>query len=277
MYKTAYLTDKGLKREINEDALLVADACGLFVVADGMGGHDRGEVASRMVVESFKQMLCAEEDSTITYADMDDDSDETIPYFEDDDEDATVAYGDDMDRKAQLYDKLNQVVEASTRKIVSYTKEKGLSGQVGTTVAGVYQLENEAEMALFHLGDSRVYRIRSSKIERLTTDHSKYEQMKQSGKYSEEALSKVKRNSITKAIGNFKVIPLELSYVSLEKDDIYILCSDGVSDLTHASELLKIIESQKNNLEKAVIEIKNLVYERGAKDNLSIIIFRYEP
>ena len=277
MYRTAYLTDKGLKREINEDALLVADACGLFVVADGMGGHERGEVASRMVVESFKEMLCSEEDSTITYTDMDKDNDETVPYFADEDEDATVAYGDEMNSKAHLCDKLNQVVETSTRKIVTYTKEKRLSGQIGTTLVGVYKLQDEEEMALFHLGDSRVYRIRNSKIERLTTDHSKYEQMEQSGKYTEEALSKVKRNSITKAIGNFKVIPLELSYIALQRDDIYILCSDGVSDLTHASELLKSIETQKNTLKKAVIEIKNLVYERGAKDNLSIIIFRYEP
>ena len=130
-------------------------------------------------------------------------------------------------------------------------------------------------MALFHLGDSRAYRIRNKKIEKLTTDHSKYEQMKRSGKYSEEQLSKVNRNSITKAIGNFKMMPLEINYVELKKEDIYILCSDGISDLTHAKEMLEIIEKNKSSLENALSKIKNLVYERGAKDNLSIIIFRY--
>jgi protein phosphatase len=274
MYRTAYLTDKGLKRKINEDALLVADACGLFVVADGMGGYERGEIASRIVVENFKEMLCFEEDSTLTYADMD--NEETIPYFEDEDEEETIAYGDEMNSKAHLCDKLNQVVEVSTRKIMTYTREKRLSGQIGTTLAGLYKLRDEEEMALFHLGDSRVYRIRKHKIECLTTDHSKYEQMKQSGKYTEKELLKVNRNSITKAIGNFKVIPLEMSYIQLQKDDIYILCSDGVSDLVDDFELLKLVESEQSDLNKVVVQLKNIVYERGAKDNLSIIIFIYE-
>ena len=275
MYKTAYLTDAGLKRKINEDALLVAEACNLFVVADGMGGHDKGEVASRMVVESFKQMLCADEDATISYCDENDD-DETVPYFEnEEDEDATVAYNDDFEKKSQLEATLNRVIEISTNKIKTYAKEKVLSGQIGTTVVGLYKLKDEEQMALFHLGDSRAYRIRDTKIEKLTTDHSKYEQMKQSGKYNEEELSKINRNSITKAIGNFKVMPLEINYVELKKEDIFMLCSDGVSDLTHAKELLEMIKEENGNLENVVSNIRKLVYERGAKDNLSIIVFKY--
>jgi len=275
MYKTAYLTDVGLKRKVNEDALLVAEACNLFVVADGMGGHDKGEVASRMVVESFQQMLCADEDSTVTYSD-EGDEDETIPYFDENHEDATVAYNDSFEKKNQLNATLNRVIELSTNKIKTYAKEKLFSGQIGTTVVGLYKLKDEDEMALFHLGDSRVYRVRDATIEKLTTDHSKYEQMKQSGKYNEKELAKVNRNSITKAVGNFKVMPLEISYISLKSQDIYILCSDGVSDLTHAKELLLMIEKEKNNLKNVIFNIKKLVYERGAKDNLSIIVFKYE-
>ena len=100
--------------------------------------------------------------------------------------------------------------------------------------------------------------------------------MKQSGKYTKEQLSKVNRNSITKAIGNFRVMPLEINYIELKKDDIYVVCSDGISDLTHASELLNIILEEQNNLDNATIRIKKLVYERGAKDNLSMIVFRYK-
>jgi len=274
MYNTAYLTDTGLKRKINEDALLVAEACNLFVVADGMGGHDKGEVASRIVVESFKQILCADEDSTISYCD-ENDEDETIPYFDDNDEDVTMAYNDNFKQKTQLEANLNKVIETSTNKIKTYAKERVLSGQIGTTVVGLYKLKDEEQMALFHLGDSRAYKIRDTKIEKLTTDHSKYEQMKRSGKYSEEQLSKVNRNSITKAIGNFKVMPLEIKYTDLKKEDIFILCSDGVSDLTHAHELLEMVEKEKNNLGNIVESIKKLIYKRGAKDNLSIIIFKY--
>lgn len=275
MYKIAHLSDVGLKRNVNEDALLVADACGLFVVADGMGGHDRGEVASRMVVESFKEMLCADEDSTITYCD-ETDEDETVPYFDDeDDDDATIAYDDDLESRSKLEAVLNNVIENSTHKIRTYAQERKLSGQIGTTVVGLYKVKNEEEMALFHLGDSRVYKIRDEKIEKLTVDHSKYEQMKQRGKHSEEELSKVNRNSITKAVGNFKVMPLEINHIDLKKDDIYILCSDGVSDLIHASELCAFIKEEKHSLENVVERIKKLVYERGAKDNLSIIVFKY--
>jgi len=274
MYKIAYLTDKGLKKKNNEDALLVTESCGLFVVADGMGGHDRGEVASRIVVESFQKILSNDEDSTVTYCD-DMDEDETIPYLIDEDEDATIAYHDDYESREKTNNILNSIIEVSTKKIVTYSKEKMLSGQIGTTVVGLYKLKDEETMALFHLGDSRAYRIRKNQIVKLTNDHSKYELMKQSGKYSEEELSKVNRNSITKAVGNFKVMPLEISYVDLESEDIYILCSDGVSDLVHAHELLTVLEEEEN-FENAVNQVKNLVYERGAKDNLSIIIFKYE-
>ena len=272
MYKTAYLTDVGLKRNENEDALLVADACGLFVVADGMGGHARGEIASRMVVESFRQMICMDEDSTVTYSYREIDDEETIPYLFDDNDDATIAYAD----RSRLNNTLNSVVETSTHKIMTYAEEKSIKSPIGTTIVGLYRIKNEEEMALFHLGDSRAYRVRDKEIKRLTTDHSKYEKMKQSGRYSKEELSKVSRNSITKAVGNFRAMRLDISYLELEEGDIYLLCSDGVSDLLHAKELLEIIESSKNSLDKAVLHIKELVYERGAKDNLSIILFSYK-
>jgi protein phosphatase len=148
-------------------------------------------------------------------------------------------------------------------------------GQIGATVVGLYKLEAEEKMALFHLGDSRAYRIRDSKIEQITVDHSKYEKMKQSGRYTEEELSRVSRNSITKAIGNFKEIPLEINYIDIKSNDIYFLCSDGVSDLCSKDELLQIILKEPRDLEKSVNHIKNLVYERGAKDNLSMIVFSY--
>jgi protein phosphatase len=276
MYKVAHVIDIGLRKENNEDALLIDDTIGLFVVADGMGGHERGEVASRIVIDSFKEALSKDEDSTITYSNDESDEDETVPYMiENYDEDETIAY-DDFNSEVYVNNILNSVVERATQKIVTYVKDKKIAGQIGTTVVGMYQIKDEEKMAVFHLGDSRAYRIRDKNIVKLTTDHSKYEQMKQSGKYTKEQLSKINRNSITKAIGNFRVMSLEINYCRLQKDDIYIVCSDGISDLTHASELLEIILKEQNNLSRATNRIKNLVYERGAKDNLSMIVFRYK-
>jgi len=274
MYSVGYIIDKGLKKENNEDALLIDDSIGLFVVADGMGGHERGEVASHIVIDSFKEVLLKDEDSTITYSSDEFDEDETISYMLNEDEDETVAY-DEFNSEIYVNNILNSVVELSTQKILNYVKEKQIAGQIGTTVVGLYHVKDEDRMAVFHLGDSRAYRIRDNTIVKLTVDHSKYEKMKQSGNYTPEQLSKVNRNSITKAIGNFRVMPLEINYIDLKREDIYIVCSDGISDLTHASELLEIIQEEKNNLEKATIRIKNLVYERGAKDNLSMIVFIY--
>jgi protein phosphatase len=275
MYSVAHIIDIGLKKENNEDAILIDDRVGLFVVADGMGGHERGEVASRIVVDSFKEAFSNDEDSTITYSNEDAfDDDETVPYMLNEEDDETVAY-DEFNDEIYINNILNSVVEHSTKKIVNYVKERRIAGQIGTTVVGLYQIKDVERMAVFHLGDSRAYRIRDNSIVKLTVDHSKYEQMKQSGKYTSEQLAKVNRNSITKAIGNFRVMPLEINYFTLKKEDIYIVCSDGVSDLVHASELLEIITKEINNLDKATIRIKNLVYERGAKDNLSMIVFRY--
>jgi len=261
MYKIAYLTDTGLKRKINEDTLLVANLCNLFVVTDGMGGHEKGEVASKIVVDSFQQTLCQNKDLNR----IDSNQDETIAYE-----------NREFNNKNTLNKKLNNIIGIATEKIKTYTRKNYISGHIGTTVVGLYKHNKEEEMALFHLGDSRAYRIRDGKIKRLTTDHSKYEKMKQSGRYSKEELSKVNRNSITKAIGNFKVMSLEIKYIDLKEKDIYILCTDGVSDLTHASELLEIIVERESNLNEATLEIRKLIYERGAKDNLSMIIFQYK-
>ena len=275
MYSIAQITDAGLQRSENEDSILVAKECGLFVVSDGMGGHARGEVASQIIVDTFHEVLCPNHDETESYEIHSVDDDETVPYMSDDfDDDETITYENDEWEKSSLNQTLNRVVELSTKKIAEYARTKLTNGQIGATVVGIYSVEEKGEIAVFHLGDSRAYRIRNRDIEKLTVDHSKYEKMKQSGKYSEEELSKVGRNSITKAIGNFQAIPLEINYYDLQKGDILFLCSDGVSDLSHAQELLTIILEEKS-LDDAVNRIKNLVYQRGAKDNLSMIVLRY--
>lgn len=257
MFKVAKLTDPGLKRSINEDSILVDETHGLFVVSDGMGGHERGEVASQMIVDCFYGSLI----------EMDDD--ETIPFWDEDDENT------EEDRKKDLNSKLNNIINNSSEKMISYSTKNAIKTQMGATVVGMYKLEGTEEMSIFHLGDSRAYRIRDYKIERITTDHSEYEEKKSSGKYSEEELSQIGRNKITKAVGNFKAISLEINYTTLFKKDIYLLCSDGVSDLCSDEELLHMVLKEKDNFDDACNQIKKLVHDRGAKDNLSLIIFMY--
>ena len=173
-------------------------------------------------------------------------------------------------------ERLNRIIIQSTNRITNYAQSNSIDGNIGATVVGVKKIDNRDEIVVFHLGDSRAYRIRDYRIDRITKDHSQYEEMRSLGIYSERELAEVGRNRITKAVGNFRVFPLEINYMSLEDNDLYLLCSDGVSDLCEDEELLDIVMQEQSDLERVCINIKELVYQRGAKDNLSMIIFRYK-
>jgi len=250
MFICSSLTDVGLKREVNEDSILVDEVNSLFVVSDGMGGCERGDVASQMIVNTFYE----------AFNNLDDESTQSGL----------------VEKIIDLNNKLNQIILLSTNKIMDYAKNHSIEGRVGATVVGIKKIEGKDEIVVFHLGDSRAYRVRNYKIDRITKDHSQLEEMKSLGSYSEKELAKVNRSRITKAVGNFKVFSLEINYLELEDDDFYILCSDGVSDLCEDEELLDILMQEQNNLDKVCMNIKELVYQRGAKDNLSMIIFKYK-
>ena len=245
MYNVSFLTDVGLVRDHNEDAILVNQQLHLFIIADGMGGHEKGEVASHLLLESF----------------LDERMPSMIPKK---DEDATVVPSLGIDAQ------LNYCVQKATEKIYQYAKEKEIEGIIGTTVVGVKYVEQIRAWALFHLGDSRAYLYRQGALRQLTIDHSKHEEMKRSNK-SDQEIEKSGKNIVTKAIGNFNAFDLEIQYIVPKMKDILLLCSDGVTDLCTNDELLRLIIQYKQNLDLLCMQIKNLVYTRGAKDNLSII------
>jgi protein phosphatase len=250
MFIYSSLTDMGLKRTNNEDSLWVDESHGLFVVSDGMGGYERGEVASEIIIDTFRDFFDSDDESTLP--------------------------GLVEEEVESLDERLNRIIIQSTNRIINYAQSNSISGNIGATVVGVKKIDNRDEIVVFHLGDSRAYRVRDYRIDRITKDHSQYEEMRSLGIYSERELEEVGRNRITKAVGNFRVFPLEINYMSLEDNDLYLLCSDGVSDLCEDEELLDIVMQEQSDLERVCINIKELVYQRGAKDNLSMIIFRYK-
>lgn len=231
-------TDKGLKRDKNEDMILIKD--NLFVISDGMGGHKRGEVASRMVIESLKR---------VNY----------YNFFK-------------KDKKEYIEIILNKSIEEAHKNIKRYATKSYIKSIIGATVAGIYSSDLcNNKIAIFHLGDSRVYLVRENKISQITVDHSKYEELKRTGRYNEKQLSKIGKNMITKAISNHRFYSLDIKFMEYKKDDIYLICSDGVSDLC-SNEDLKNIITNSNSLKSACEKIKETVYNRGAKDNLSLIL-----
>ena len=228
MFNSEGFTDKGLKRDNNEDMILIKD--NLFVISDGMGGHEKGEVASRMVIDSMKRIDYYDIDIKSNYAEY-------------------------------IKNTLNNSIKEAHKNITKYAIRSNIKTIMGATVAGLYKSNLYSDkIAIFHLGDSRVYRIRDNIIKQLTIDHSQYEDMKRSGKYSQKELDMVGKNRITKAVGNFIFSNLEINFFKYKKGDIYIVCSDGVSDLCTNEELEKAVNSS-SSLKVACQKIKDIVYE----------------
>ena len=247
MFNVSFLTDVGLKREHNEDSILVDKESGTFIVADGMGGHEKGEVASKILVDTFLSLP-----SHTIQVNLGSEDDTVVPSH-------------------SLDDELNHYIDISSQKMIDYANQKEITSIIGTTVVGVKFVPNIQAWALFHLGDSRAYLFNENSLLQLTIDHSKHEAMRQKN-IDEDEIKKTGKNVITKAVGNFKPYKLDIQYITAKKGNILLLCSDGVSDLCSRDELLLLMIQYKNNLDFLCTQIKNLVYTRGAKDNLSVIV-----
>lgn len=239
------ISDKGLKRKYNEDSILINDDLNLYVVADGMGGHSSGDVASKIVVNELKEEF----------------------------ENTTIVNFSSKEETVNFYTKLlNKMIMNAREKIVKYATINKIK-TIGTTVVGAL-INNRYNMAIiFHLGDSRAYFINELQCYQITTDHSKIEEMKQNGATQEE-LENVGKNIITKAIGNFEYFQLEINIVDLKKDDCIFLCSDGVSNYV-SSMLLHEKYLKDDDLNTICDNLKQHIYTKGANDNLSMIFFEY--
>ena len=242
-FTSYYLSDVGLKREINEDSVLINKEKNLFLVADGMGGYEIGEIASNIVVETFEQEILKNRFLNIT-------NEEHLPIL------------------------LQGFIEKITEEIITYAKEHNIKSNIGSTLVGIYKNSVIKNLSIFHLGDSRVYRIRNNNMEQLTKDHTLYEEKKKEASLTKEELEKINKNKLSRAIGNFKAFNIEVSFQKLENNDIFIICSDGVYNFIKKKDLLNIIFNSKD-INKALEEIKTIVYSNGARDNLSLIVTQY--
>ncbi len=251
MFNLVFFTDTGLKRAHNEDSILIDKKSSTFIIADGMGGHEKGEIASRIVAECF---IRQNSDKSTEETENLRDNDTLVP--------------DNSTEK-----ELNHNIHVASRKMQEYVAENGIDGTIGSTVVGVKYITNIQAWALFHLGDSRAYLFKNNSLLQLTTDHSKHEELKRKN-VSKEEIEKSGKNIITKAVGNFNPFPLEIQYISTLPQDILFLCSDGVSDLCTHEELLLLFIQYKDDLTLLSTQIKQLVYNRGARDNLSVIIVK---
>lgn len=241
-FTTLKLSDKGLKREENEDSILINKEKNLFLVADGMGGHKNGKEASQLVVDTFNNYISTNRILNIT-------------------------------NKEHLPEIIQECVNLSSDEIKSYARKNSIKSTIGSTLVGIYKNKQINELSIFHIGDSRAYRIRNNQLEQLTIDHTVYEEKKRDNSISKEALEKINKNKLSRAIGNFPIFKIETKFENLEDEDIFILCSDGVYNYIEGNELLEFVK--KSNEHISIENIKSKIYKNGAKDNLSLIIIRY--
>ncbi len=247
MALTAYgLTDVGRKRKHNEDAYLLDAERGLFVVADGMGGHAAGEVASRLTVESIQEFIAGTED----------DHDNTWPFG------YNNRYSVDGNRLSTAVERANEKV---MRAVVNRPELKGM----GTTV--VAALFDEKRATLVHVGDSRAYLYRDSELRRLTDDHSWVQEQVNAGILSEEeARSHPLKNVVTRALGGGAHVAVDLIEIPVGDGDRFLLCSDGLTGMVSDEEITEALSSTRS-LEQIVRGLIDLANERGGVDNITAI------
>jgi len=248
----AVASDMGRVRKNNEDAFIANPTLGIFAVADGMGGHASGEVASRIAVESLQEFLARagrDKDAPIT-----------------------------EDRTAVLSSPANLLVNGfrlANQRIYKSSLEKEEYKGMGTTLVAVSLSGSSAVVA--HVGDSRLYQIRGQAIEQVTEDHSLvWEQYKQ-GLIPKAALSSSPhKNIITRALGLQPTVDVAVQERVTEHGDSLLLCSDGLSDLVLDEEMLAIGSEASGDLDRACNELTRLANQRGGKDNITVLLIQID-
>ena len=233
---TAAESHPGMRRKINEDVVLTRPDVGLWVVADGMGGHAAGDVAARMVADSLDAMQCPSE-------------------------------------LAAFVDRVEDTLTDINVRIREHSAEHFGGRTMGCTVVTLLA-RGRAGIALW-AGDSRLYRLREAEFVQVTRDHSPLEDLVEQGVLTEEEAEKhPDSNVITRAVGGQSELRLDIAMFDIEPGDSYLLCSDGLYRELSFDEIKAHLLT--DDLNASIQALLQLALERGARDNVSIVIARCE-
>ena len=241
------ITDVGQRRDHNEDAFLVDEALGLFIVADGMGGHAGGGTASRLAVETIR--------AEVARARVEDPG--------------KFGRGDAED--SRVPDLLREAVEEACAVIFQTAQTDPELAGMGTTVTAVLVDGPAAYVA--HVGDSRCYLLRDARIYQVSEDHSLVnEQLKAGAISADEAKHSRFRNIITRSVGFEQTVAVDLMGLELQGGDALVVCCDGLSNLVDDEEIRAIVEESPIDL--APGRLVDLANDRGGDDNITVIVVR---
>ncbi|MCB1671744.1 MAG: Stp1/IreP family PP2C-type Ser/Thr phosphatase [Gammaproteobacteria bacterium] len=240
-------TDTGLARDHNEDCIGYDISSGIAVLADGMGGHQAGEIASRMAVEQvlrqMKARLISESGRPIT--------------------------------SSQMLNMVSHTILNSNRKIFEASEEISSRHGMGTTVVAAV-LEG-SHLYAGHVGDSRLYLYRGGSLRRITRDHSLVQDLIDKGFYTEDEARLASINHVvTRALGTAEDVEVDILQQEAEQDDLFLLCSDGLSDMLSDAMIEQLLGETDMTLDDKAQSLVARANQNGGKDNVSVILLKVQ-
>lgn len=230
----AGVSDPGRRRRRNEDAYVAQPP--LFAIADGMGGAQAGEVASGLAAAVLQEPV------------------------------------EDADEQGE--ERVTSLIQEANRRVFQRSNEDAATSGMGTTMTVALVDTRGGTISFGHVGDSRAYRVRGGELEQLTDDHSLVGELVRSGRLSpEEAEQHPQRSVITRALGTEPDVDVDTFTVDAEPDDIYLLCSDGLTDMVSSREILSVVAGA-GDLDSAARGLVDAANEGGGEDNITVVLFQ---
>jgi PPM family protein phosphatase len=244
--------NKGMVRESNEDSCNIVagypDVPVSFIIADGMGGHNSGEVASKMAVDLASRHIM-----------------EISGGFPDEEAEAA----DEL-----LLTVIDGIMQRVNTEVFQAARENEIHHGMGTTL--ILAVVHQHKLYIGHIGDSRVYLVRDRQMERLTVDHSYVEELVRNGSLTrEEAENHPKKNLITRVLGCSESILADKYICEIRDHDIFMLCTDGLTNMLTENEI-KAILVEEDNPQHVCSRLVSLANEKGGEDNITVIVFNAE-
>jgi serine/threonine protein phosphatase PrpC/CRP-like cAMP-binding protein len=241
-------TDVGRVRDVNEDSFLVDESLGLFVVADGMGGHAAGEIASNIAVHVCRETVFRER--------------ELLAKFE---------KGVDATSRKDVLRLMELAVQNACAAVYTEAQKDPSKRGMGTTLIALLIIGTRGFIA--HVGDSRIYLTRNQSVHQLTEDHSLINELLKRGRLTPEQINKLNmKNAVTRAVGVYESVEVDTLDFDVLAGDFFLLCSDGLSEYAQESDILRVFrEVPENSIAQTFIELAN---EGGGKDNITAVVVK---
>jgi serine/threonine protein phosphatase PrpC len=244
-------TDKGMVREHNEDSYLANEQDGIFLVADGMGGLSKGDIASRITVETIEHFITESRSHDITWP--------IKP----------------QEQYTLEENRFLAAISLANWGVYDEFLRDGEMEAMGTTVVGL--LVDGQKAVITNVGDSRGYLIRNNEIQQITDDHSLVmDEVRKGNMTMQEARNHPQKHVINRALGISHSTRVDISSIEIQAEDVFLLCSDGLSDMLSDDEMLSVARS---NLEKPLQgigeQLISTANNKGGKDNITVVLVRF--